>query len=462
MEDGILDFSAPMIYTGDTEDFGERLRDHVVNSYERHVYGGIGLYLDFGSSTMVAEIETCRAQGAEGEVMFSASDLYGSYQSALLSGPYASYDSIPDMAWKGSQPFIASVAITPDGDHVDVLFNRDVDPTTGQNPANYTFQGGLATTGAVRDASDHRLIHLTTTPQHPESLYVLTVNNVADEGGKEVVAWPNNRRKFYGLIGSGIEIIVDDEDGSPAFTTVGSWPTSTYGDNWNTLKHYHSAGSGLETSTWTTPITTPGNYAVSFWVNDGEYAEDAHYYIDTYAGLDSAIGDQNFVGTPEDWQYLGTYPFLDTARVTVTDSFTTGTYVVADAIKWTFVSPLPPNAPPVSIADLRADKSNSDIVLSWSPVTTDTLGNPETISEYVVYRSTDPYSPPGDSIGSTAQTEYTDPGAAGSAGANYFYVVRAVDEGQSKSANSNLVGEFDIDLSNGSKAGGSKRMLPLP
>jgi uncharacterized lipoprotein YddW (UPF0748 family) len=452
LEAGIMDFTAPMIYTSDTEAFGERLYNHMVNSYGRHVYGGIGIYLGFSTSTMVAEIETCRVQGAQGEVMFSATDLYGGYKSTLLSGPYASYDSIPDMPWKGSQPFIASVAITPDGDHVDVLFNRDVDPTTGENPANYTFQGGLAATDGARDASDHRLIHLTTTPQHPESLYTLTVSNVQDEGGKETVAWPNNRRKFYGLVGSGIEIIVDDEDGAPVFTTVGSWPTSTYGDNWNTLKHYHSPGSGLETATWTTPITTPGNYAVSFWVNDGGYAEDAHYYIDTYAGLDSAIGDQGFVGTPEVWQYLGTFPFLDTARVTVTDTFTVGTYVVADAIKWTFVSPLPADAPPAAIADLRTDKSNSDIVLSWSPVTTDTLGNPETISQYVVYRETQPNTPPADSIGATSDTTFTDPGAAGSVATNYYYVVRAVDDDQSKSSSSNKAGEFDIDLSADKKA----------
>jgi len=460
LEDGIMDFTAPMIYTGDTTAFRSRLHDHVVNDYGRHVYGGIGVYLGaVDPVTMVDEIDICRNEGAEGEVMFSATNLTSSYRNILVGsgGPYEFDADIPAMAWKDTQPFIASVALPIDGTHLDVLFNRDVDPTTGQNPANYTFGPGLASTAAVRDASDHRLVHLTTTPQHPESLYVLTVSNVADEGSKEGVAWPNNRRKFYGLTGGSIEIVVDNEDGAPAFSVVGSWGTSTFGNCWNESKRYHARGGGLESATWMTPVATPGNYAVLFWVNSENYAQDAHYYIDTYAGLDSATGDQNYVPTPEDWNYLGTFPFSDTARVTVTDTFTVGTYVVADAIKWAFVSPLEPQAPPVAITDLQSQKSSADIVLSWSPVTTDTLGNPETISEYVIFRDTEPYCPPGDSIGSTTDATYTDVGAAGGTSTQYFYVVRAVDEEQSKSDNSNQAGEFDIDLLNGSKATGFEK-----
>jgi len=449
LEDGIIDFTAPMIYTASISSFQSRLHDHAVNKYGRHVYAGIGTYYSgMTPETMVDEIEIARDEGVEGQVMFSASDLYGSYQSALIGsgGPYEYPDSVPAMAWKGSQPFIASVVLPISGDHADVLFNRDVDPGTGQNSANYTFGGSLAATAAVRDISDHRLIHLTTTPQHPESLYVLTVTGVADEGGKETVAWPNNRRKFYGMAGSGIEIIVDNEDGAPDFTTVGSgWLTSIYGDCWGNNKHYHSPDSGDNKATYTTPIVMPGNYAVYFWVNDNAYAEDAHYYIDTYAGLDSAIGDQNWNG--DGWHYLGTYPFADTARVTVTDYWElNGIYVVADAIKWTFVSPLEPTAPPAAVTDLASQKSNTDIVLTWSEVTTDTLGNPASIDGYVIYRNSDPTSMPADSIGATASAGFTDPGAAGSSGTNYFYVVRAVDDGQAKSANSNMVGEFDRQL----------------
>jgi uncharacterized lipoprotein YddW (UPF0748 family) len=454
LEEGILDFSAPMIYTADTSAYRSRLSDHAVNKYGRHVYAGIGVYYSgMTPEIMLQEIDITHEKDVEGQTLFASGDLTSTYRNALIGsgGPYENPADMPTMAWKDSKPFTVSVGLPISGDYVDVLFNRDVDLTTGQNPSNYTFGGSLAAIGAVRDASDHRLIHLTTTPQHPESLYVLTVTGVADEGAKETVAWPNNQRKFYGLTGSGIEIIVDNEDGSPEFTTVGTgWLTSTYGNCWNDNKHYHSLGDGDNKAVYTTTVPVPGNYAVYFWVNSENYAEDAHYYIDTYAGPDSTIGDQNYVPTPEDWRFLGTYPFLDTARVTVTDYWEgSGVYVIADAIKWVFSSPLEPEAPPAAIADLQATKSGADILLTWSAVTTDTLGNPATIDEYVVYRATDPYSPPGDSIGSTTLTEYTDPGAAGSAVINYYYVVKAVDEGQSKSSDSNRVGEFDRGLNVG-------------
>ncbi len=456
MEAGILDFSAPMIYTGNTSDFQSRLHDHVVNSYGRHVYGGIGIYLgDVTPSVMVDEINICRSEGAEGQVMFAASDLTSSYRLTLVGsgGPYEYLADIPAMAWKGSRPFIASVALPIDSTHVDLFFSRDVDATTGQNPSNYTFDNGLVALSAVRDASDHRLINLTTSTHYEQTIYTLTVSNVADEGTKEVVSWPNNQRKFYGMA-QAPEVIVDNQHGWPAFTFVGEWPIGTFGNCWLDNKRYHAGpGDGDETATWTTPITTPGNYKVYFWVNSSAYTADAHYYIDTYAGPDSAIGDQNSVPQPETWQYLGTFPFADTARVTVTDYWESafGT-VIADAIRWVFVSPLDPDAPPAAITDLASHKSNADIVLTWSEVTSDTLGNPETISEYVIYRDTQPHSPPGDSVGSTTNTTFTDPGAAGSTGTNYYYVVRAVDDGQAKSVNSNQVGEFDRGLSSGSKA----------
>jgi uncharacterized lipoprotein YddW (UPF0748 family) len=460
LEDGIMDFTAPMIYTADTSDFQSRLHDHAVNKYDRHVYAGIGTYYTgMTPEIMVQEIEICRDENVEGQTMFSASDLHGDYRTALIEsgGPYEFPDGMPEMAWKGDPPFIASVALPVSGSQVDVLFNRDVDLTSGQNIANYSFQGGLAATSAVRNASDHRLIHLITTPQHPESLYTLTVTGVADEGSKETVAWPNNRRKFYGLSGSGVEIIVDNEDGAPKFTVTGSWNTSTYGNCWLANKRYHVRDTvNVDSATWMTPISIPGEYAVYFWVNDENYAADAHYYLDTHAGPDSAIGNQNYTD-PEGWQLLGTFPFSDTARVSVTTYWKgAGLYVVADAIKWIYSGPLEPDAPPAAIDDLASAKSAGDITLTWSPVSQDTAGNPLTVDRYVVYRDDDPTSEPADSIGFTTGTDYTDPGAAGLTSTNYYYVIRAASDTKGKSAPSNRVGEFDIDLGNGKRAAGGE------
>jgi N-acetylmuramoyl-L-alanine amidase len=111
----------------------------------------------------------------------------------------------------------------------------------------------------------------------------------------------------------------------------------------------------------------------------------------------------------------------------------------------------PDNIPPAPVTDLKALLSLNDLVISWSAVTTDTTGQGETLSHYVVYRSEDPHFEPGpgDSIAGVAQTTYLDSEAVGTVGSNYFYVVRAVDEAGNKSVNSMPVGEFDKFLSAG-------------
>jgi uncharacterized lipoprotein YddW (UPF0748 family) len=446
LENGIMDFIGTMGYTGDTDLFAERMRDHVTNSYGRHVYGGIGIYLDFGAATMLAEIESCRAIGAQGEVMFASGDLYGDYKSALLSGPYASYDSIPEMPWKGARPFIASVALPVDSNHVEVLFNRDVDPTTGQNPTNYIFDNGLTTIDAIRDGSDHRLIHLTTGTHFENTLYTLTVSNVQDEGGKETVAWPNNQRIFYGSRTSP-EFIVDNEDGSPAFTTVGTWSTGAYGNPYGSDYNWTYGGSGDITATWRPDLLYDGIYDVfAYWVQGSNRATNAPYIMHHLDGADTVRVNQETNG--EQWYKLGSYPF---EAGTSGDAMLTNDadeIVIADAVRWKYIESLEPAAPPAAVMDLTSQKSDADIMLTWSAVTSDTLGNPATIDEYVIYRNSDPSSVPTDSIAAVASPGFTDPGAAGSPSTNFYYMVQAVDDELQKSAVSNMAGEFDRILDN--------------
>jgi uncharacterized lipoprotein YddW (UPF0748 family) len=446
LENGIMDFIGSMGYTSDTDLFAERLRDHVTNSYGRHVYGGIGIYLDFGAATMLTEIDSSRAMGAQGQVMFASGDLYGEYKTALLSGPYASYDSIPEMPWKASPPFIASVALPVDSNHVDVLFNRDVDPTTAQNTANYSFDNGLVATNASRDVSDHRLIHLTTSTHLENTLYTLTIGSIQDESGKETVTWPNNQRRFYGS-SSAPEVIVDNEDGEPDFIKVGAWSEGAYGNPYNTNYNWAYGGSGDRTATWTPDLPSDGLYDVSaYWVQGSNRATDAPFIVHHLGGADTVRVNQEING--EHWFKLGSYPFTAGTDYDVTLTNDADEIVIADAIQWKYIEALEPGAPPAAVTDLASQKSGADIVLTWTEVTTDTLGNPATIDGYVIYRNSDPATVPADSIGTTASAGFTDPGAAGSAVTNYYYAVKAVDDAQEKSAHSNMVGEFDLELDN--------------
>jgi hypothetical protein len=84
---------------------------------------------------------------------------------------------------------------------------------------------------------------------------------------------------------------------------------------------------------------------------------------------------------------------------------------------------------PHFVATLKIDKSGSDAVLSWAPVTTDIYGKPTTIAYYEVFRGTTPtFMPgPGTRIGQPTTPTLTDPGVLSFASSNYYYLVRAVD-----------------------------------
>ena len=95
---------------------------------------------------------------------------------------------------------------------------------------------------------------------------------------------------------------------------------------------------------------------------------------------------------------------------------------------------------PEAVDDLTASLRGGDIVLQWTEPASE--GG---VDRYVIYRSSDPAAE-GDSLGSTGGNSYTDEGAAGDAGVNYYYMVKAVSGGGLKSEHSNRVGEFDRQL----------------
>jgi hypothetical protein len=105
--------------------------------------------------------------------------------------------------------------------------------------------------------------------------------------------------------------------------------------------------------------------------------------------------------------------------------------------------------PPQAIADLAGARSGSDLLLTWSPVTQDVLGDPVTIDHYVVYRRADePYyvPTPSDVIGTPATPPITDPGVLGDPAHNYSYLVTAVSGLGGESGPSNRLGAFDFAL----------------
>lgn len=102
------------------------------------------------------------------------------------------------------------------------------------------------------------------------------------------------------------------------------------------------------------------------------------------------------------------------------------------------------NTPPES-PYIYCTKSGSDVEIAWSPVTTDTLGSPITISHYAVYRDTSPSFDVtiADSIGYVVppDTDYVDAGALVTS-VSYYYFVKAVATTGIASKTSNMGYKF--------------------
>ncbi len=108
-----------------------------------------------------------------------------------------------------------------------------------------------------------------------------------------------------------------------------------------------------------------------------------------------------------------------------------------------FIDVFPPCAP--YLAEIKKAGNDSDVVLTWDKITTDTLGNQEAMDYYVVYRNTSPSFVPGiaDSIGyvSHPDTTYTDSGVLDSSDC-YYYLVKAVDSTDNRSEKLNMGYKF--------------------
>lgn len=127
-----------------------------------------------------------------------------------------------------------------------------------------------------------------------------------------------------------LEVIVDND--APGCFATGTWGTQTtscYGAD----KRRHAKGTGTDTFTWAADLP-PGWYRVQFRINSNTtYAADARYTVQHRDGSDELVVNQ--VRSSSSWYLLGgSFYFDGQATVTLSDQFTTGSYVVADALRF--------------------------------------------------------------------------------------------------------------------------------
>jgi uncharacterized lipoprotein YddW (UPF0748 family) len=166
-----------------------------------------------------------------------------------------------------------------------------------------------------------------------KTLYLRWGMGPTDEGWN-YCGWNIDDVRVLQIPSSGMTLIIDND--KPGFVLNGSWSSSTQGNTYGPDKRFVAKGDGSNTASWIFNNLPPGEYNVEFWVNENDYASDAHYYIkhdNAATGGELIITSQNM--REDGWHPLGDFSFTNgTAEIILTDLFEgEGLYVVADAIR---------------------------------------------------------------------------------------------------------------------------------
>ncbi len=140
-------------------------------------------------------------------------------------------------------------------------------------------------------------------------------------------------------------VVVDNEDGSPAYVETGGWSTgSAVGYDGGTYRFATPGGSS--TATWTGTFAEAGNHEIFVWFIPGSNRSPSTCYeVHAADGTHTVYVDQRKGG----WTFdsLGTFPFnAGSASVTLNATASSGgEVVIADAVRFG-VDDTPPPPPP--------------------------------------------------------------------------------------------------------------------
>jgi hypothetical protein len=139
------------------------------------------------------------------------------------------------------------------------------------------------------------------------------------------------------------DVIIDDND--PRFaTSFLQDPWVEYvragGQHYGDAHHYNKlVGSGQDVAQWSLTVPEPGWYEVyAWWWAGSERPGDVPYTVNHLSGATEIRVDQRINGGQ--WNLLGSFAFDGQGSVVVSDKASSGGYVVADAIRLVYASPL--------------------------------------------------------------------------------------------------------------------------
>jgi hypothetical protein len=156
------------------------------------------------------------------------------------------------------------------------------------------------------------------------------------------------------------EVIVDNTN-TPNVTLVGAWTTSTWAPGYWAANYLHdgNAGKGTKSATFRPNLPVGGTYEVSMWwpaQTSYAWASNAPVDILSSSGTNTLLVNQKTNGSR--WVVLGTYTFAAGTNgwVRIRTGNTTGTYVIADAVRFAPVG-APPVVPVLAVAPLGLTNS---------------------------------------------------------------------------------------------------------
>lgn len=157
---------------------------------------------------------------------------------------------------------------------------------------------------------------------------------------------------------------------------VGPWSLGTFSaDRWATNYAFRSKGSGVNRANFHFVTRDTGLYEIFEWHPAGSNrAGDAPHEITHAHGTDTVIINQQINGGQ--WNSLGTYAFNGGGNynVAITEKFTIGDSVMADAVKVVWVGDLPSEPPAAPSALTATGHGASQVDLSWTDNTENESG----------------------------------------------------------------------------------------
>ncbi|WP_205511404.1 golvesin C-terminal-like domain-containing protein [Longitalea arenae] len=131
------------------------------------------------------------------------------------------------------------------------------------------------------------------------------------------------------------EIIVNNDDGAPAYTETGAWSTGTIAGYGGTYRTHAASAAGTATAIFKPTVTTSGLYWVSVrYISGLNRATDVKYAVTHAGGTTKFTINQEVHG--DTWVYLGQFYFFagGNYNVTISNQSADSTQaIVADAIR---------------------------------------------------------------------------------------------------------------------------------